>query len=161
MILRPLKKEDATLMYEWMTAKDVNKYFRFDSSKVTIESCEKFILNSMTETDKTYAIDADGEYAGSISLKHIDKNDNNAEFAISIREKFRGKGLGKMAIKKILKIAFDELKLNKVYLNVLSDNIPANRLYEKCGFVYEGELVKHIRINGEYKNLKLYGIWRS
>ena len=88
-------------------------------------------------------------------------NDKNAEFAISIRKKYRGKGLGKQAIKDILEIAFYELKLNKVYLNVLSDNVNAIKAYEKSGFIFEGELVNHIRIDNEYKNLKLYGIWRS
>ena len=143
MILRQLKKEDAPLMYEWMTAKDVNLYFRFDPSKVTIASCEEFIENSFNDCNRTYAIDVDGEYAGSISLKHINQNDRNAEMAISIRSKFRGKGLGKQAIKKILEIGFSELNLNKIYLDVLSDN--------------EGA----IKIGNQFKSLKLYGIWRS
>lgn len=160
-MLRRLKQDDAKYMYEWMTASDVNKYFRFDPSKISIESCEKFIKDSFNKTDRTYAIDVNGEYAGSISLKHIDMNDKNAEFAISIRKKYRGKGLGKQAIKDILEIAFYELKLNKVYLNVLSDNVNAIKAYEKSGFIFEGELVNHIRIDNEYKNLKLYGIWRS
>lgn len=161
MILRKLKKEDAPLMYEWMTAPDVNLYFRFDPTKITIDSCEEFIQNSFDDYNRTYAIDEDGEYAGSISLKHINLKDMNAEMAISIRSKYRGMGLGKQAIKKILEIGFYELNLNKIYLDVLSKNESAIKLYEKIGFKLEGELVDHIKINDEFKSLKLYGIWRS
>ena len=161
MILRKLEKKDAPLMYEWMTAKDVNNYFRFDPSKVSIKSCEEFINTSFTDENKTYAIDIDGEYAGSISLKEINQKDKNAEFAISIREKYRGKGYGKKAIKMLLDIAFNELELNKVYLNVLSTNKRAIELYKSVGFKYEGQLKKHILVKGKYKNLKLFGIWRD
>lgn len=161
MHLRKLKKEDAPLMYEWMTAPDVNKYFRFDPAKVSVTSCETFIETSFSDDNKTYAIDVEGEYAGSVSLKHINKKDMNAEFAISIRKKYRGQGLGKQVIKDILEIAFYEFGLNKVYLDVLSDNTGAIKLYEKIGFQLEGELINHIKINDEFKNLKLYGIWRS
>ena len=161
MLLRKLELNDAPLMYEWMTASDVNKYFRFDPNKVTIQTCKDFIKNSFTDKDKTYAIDIDGEYIGSISLKDINQNDRNAEFAISLRSKYRGHGFGQEAIKLLLKIAFDELDLNKVYLNVLADNNRAIALYQSVGFEYEGELKKHIFINGEFKNLKLFAIWKD
>lgn len=115
----------------------------------------------MSDTDKTYAIDYNDEYIGSISLKHINPIDKNAEFAISIRKKYREQGLGKEAIHLILQIAFEELNLNKVYLNVLSNNERAIRLYQSVGFEYEGELKEHICINNEFKSLKLYGIWKN
>ena len=161
MILRKLQLQDAPFMYEWMTSKDVNKYFRFDPKKVSLDSCREFIKNSFSDTEKNYAIDENGEYIGTVSLKHIDYHDLNAEYAISLREKYRKMGYGFNATKEILKIAFEELKLNKVYLNVLSSNENATRMYEKIGFVYEGELKNHIKIGDTFRNLKLYGIWRD
>ncbi len=62
------------------------------------------------------------------------------------------------ATQEILRYAFEELGLHKVYLNVLEDNVRAQKLYEKCGFVYEGSAVDAVKINGMYKTLKLYGI---
>ena len=161
MKLRKLEESDAKFMYEWMTESDVNNYFRFNPKNVTISSCKEFIVNSYTEKDQNYAIDINGEYAGTISLKNINYEDMNSEYAISLRKKFRGKGYGFLASIELLKIAFDELKLNKVYLNVLSTNDVANNMYVKIGFEYEGELKEHININGEYKSLKLYGMLRS
>ena len=77
--------------------------------------------------------------------------DKNAEYAISLRAKAQGKGIASQATTTLLKIAFEDLNLERVYLNVLSDNKRAIRLYEKIGFVYEGE----------YKALRWYSILRG
>ena len=61
----------------------------------------------------------------------------------------------------ILDIAFNELGLNRVYLNVFPENKRAIALYLKCGFKYEGEFQQHVFVRGEYKNLEWYGILRE
>jgi diamine N-acetyltransferase len=161
MLLRPLKKEDAKYMHEWMTDPAVNQFFRFDKSNITIKKCQDFIKNSFTDTDRNYAIEEDGEYQGTISLKHIDSKNKTAEYAIALRKSAQGKGLGTRASKELLNIAFTELKLNKVYLDVLSDNTAAIHLYQKIGFKQEGELKSHIIIDNKPRDLKLFGIQRS
>ena len=45
-----------------------------------------------------------------------------------------------------------------MYLNVLADNEAAIRLYEHCGFSYEGEFREHLQREGIYINLKWYAI---
>lgn len=159
MKLRRLESSDVVPMLEWMTADDVEKFFRFDKSKITIDTCKEFIKNSFSEKNRHYAIaDDDNRYLGTISLKNINVKDSNAELAIALANNARGLGYGTLAVNELLKIAFDEIGLHKVYLNVLSDNAPAIHLYEKSGFVFEGELIDHVRINGKYQSLKLYGI---
>ncbi|EAR53318.1 spermidine N1-acetyltransferase [Photobacterium sp. SKA34] len=46
------------------------------------------------------------------------------------------------------------LNLHKVYLHVAVENEKAIHLYEECGFVEEGHLVKEIFINGKYCDIK-------
>ena len=55
-----------------------------------------------------------------------------------------------------MRIAFYELGLKRVYLNVITENKRANAFYKKIGFVYEGTFKKHILINGELKDLNWY-----
>ena len=57
--------------------------------------------------------------------------------------------------------AFQELKLHKVYLNVLSENVRAQRFYEKCGFIQEGIAKDAVRIKESYKSLIWYGIFEE
>ncbi len=49
--------------------------------------------------------------------------------------KFRGKGLGKIIINKLLKKSFEEFHVEYVHLYVYNWNIGAIKCYEKCGMV--------------------------
>ncbi|MBU3143466.1 GNAT family N-acetyltransferase [Clostridium sp. CF012] len=163
MILRPLKRNDSIPMLEWMKDSRVNCFFRFDSQNVTIKSVTEFI-NSCVEDNNNYhfAIADDNDiYQGTISLKNIDIDAGTGEYAIALHYEAQGKGIGTFATKQLLKYAFETLNLNRVYLNVLEDNINAIKLYKKCGFIFEGEFKQHIKIQGQFKNLKWYGILKE
>lgn len=157
--LRQLEYKDIEGMLEWMYDSTVNCNFRTDFSKMRIEDVKKFIQSSFDEENRHFAIvDEKNEYIGTISLKNINKIDNNAQYAIVTRQKAHGKGYAFQATKEILNYAFNELELHKVYLNVLEENTRANRFYEKCGFRYEGMSKEFLYINGKYHNLKWYAI---
>lgn len=170
MKLRELKKEDMAGMLEWMTDPDIRKNFRFSSDKVEEKNVLSFIQNSRMallspEEGHTihYAIadEKNDEYLGTISLKEISISNKNAEYAISLRRKAQGNGIAIEATKEILKLAFGEYNLERVYLNVFSDNIRAIKLYEKCGFLFEGEFRNHLLVEGEYKSLKWYSMLKD
>ena len=161
MLLRPLKPEDAKFMYEWMTDPKVNQFFRFDKQDLSIEKCLEFIQHSFNHENHHYAIEENGQYMGTISLKHINRTNKTAEYAIALRTSSQGKGLGTKASFTLFDIAFRKLNLNKIYLDVLSSNTIAIHLYEKLGFKLEGELREHIVINNQFHNLKLYGLLRN
>ena len=61
----------------------------------------------------------------------------------------------------LLEIAFHELDLERVYLNVLSDNGRAKRFYEKAGFRYEGRFRKHLKLRGEWRDWDWYSILKE
>jgi diamine N-acetyltransferase len=58
-----------------------------------------------------------------------------------------------LALKELLKFAFDSLNINKVYLYVFHINHPALNLYKKIGFRTDGILRQHSFINGKYLDL--------
>lgn len=166
MKLRKLCYEDINGMLEWMHDSKVNYGFRFNASAMEYEDAKRFVETSWKLADEDaayhYAIATDTEeYLGTISLKDINRQDSTAEFAISLRSVVHGKGIGTWATKELLRIAFEELKLNRVYLNVLSDNVSAIRLYERCGFHYEGEFKQHLCIRGQMKSLKWFAVLRE
>lgn len=158
-ILRRLEENDATKMLEWIHDTNINCNFRCGFSEMTIEDVKKFIQTSFDEKNQHFAIvNENNEYMGTISLKNINKIDNNAEYAIVTRAKAHGKGYAFQATKEILNYAFNELNLHKVYLNVLEENERANKFYKKCGFRYEGMSKEILYINGRYHNLNWYAI---
>ena len=166
--LRELQEKDAALMLEWMHDPEVQKGFKKNMLDASLEDALIFCVNSkVPETisqgdDLHFAIvDEDDEYLGTISLKSIDLENKTAEYAITTRKKAHGKGIAYMATGLVLKKAFREYGLHRVYLNVFSNNEAAIRLYERCGFSCEGEFRDHLNIGGVYMNWKWYGILES
>lgn len=161
-MLRRLEKKDAPLMLEWMHDSEINCNFQADFASASLESVLDFIKDSFDDENQNFAfVDKNDEYLGTISLKHISYKNQNAEYAIVARKKAHGTGAAVQATQELLKYAFEQLKLHKVYLNVLEDNVRAQKLYEKCGFMYEGTSPDAVFINGEFKALKWYGIIRK
>lgn len=163
MKLRKLKEKDAPLMEEWMKDKKVNRFFRFDPAMITSQSVLEFIgKNQNTENSYHFAVvDEEDVYLGTVSLKNIDLVSRNGEYAISIRSSAQGLGAGLFATHEILKFAFNQLGLERIYLNVFSDNIHAIQFYQKMGFVLEGEFIDHLRVRGELKSLKWFRMMKS
>ena len=160
MKLRKLEQKDAIGMLSWMKDPTVNQYFRFNPAKVTLESAKKYIQNAQdTEKNLHLAIvDEEDSYLGTISLKEIDPVTRNAEYAISTCSQVHGTGVAYQATCEILRIAFEELNLHRIYLNVLTENERANRFYVKCGFIFEGTFREHVSISGELKSINWYSI---
>ena len=162
--LRQLEPKDATFMLEWMHDPDINQVFAAPFASFTLERVQAFIENAGKEPEKNLhlaCVDEKDEYLGTISLKNINRENQNAEYAISFRKCAHGTGASRYATQEILRIAFEELGLEKVYLYVLSINPRANRFYQKVGFVHEGTLRKHV-MHGEALCDELwYGVLRS
>lgn len=99
------------------------------------------------------------EHIGNIYLQDIDWIARRAEVHMFIGESgHRSKGYGTAALRKLLRHAFEDLGLQRVYLSVLDDNNGAIRAYEKCGFMVEGKLRRHAFKNGEFRDLLIMGI---
>lgn len=163
MKLRKLEYKDIPYMLEWMHDPEMTRYLKYDFSTATEETQKEFIDNSFNEKTITFAIvdEIEDEYLGSISLKNINYDDKNAEYAICIRKGSTGKNIAYEASNKILKYAFNELNLNRVYLDVVSNNVRAVKFYEKFGFKYEGEFKEAINIKGNLEDLKWYRMLKS
>ncbi|MEF9990270.1 MAG: GNAT family protein [Christensenellaceae bacterium] len=163
MRLRELQSKDAPFMLEWMHDADIGGQFKKNMTCISKKDVEAFICNSKeTKNDVHFAvIDENDEYLGTISLKNINTEDKNAEYAISMRKKAMGTGAAKFATEQIIEYGFYKLGLERIYLNVLSDNKRAVRFYEKFGFCYEGEFKKHIMIDKELKDLKWFAVLKN
>lgn len=163
MKLRMLEKKDIPYMLEWMHDPTINCFFRFDAESQTEESVNAFIEKSRIDTTNQHfaVVDDNDIYQGTISLKNIDYDNEKAEYAVCFRKSAQGKGYSSFATKKILRYAFKDLKLNRIYLNVLKKNERANAFYKKIGFVYEGCTKEDIIINGEKMDLNWYGFLKT
>lgn len=160
--LRKLKLKDAEYMLEWMKDPAVNAFFNINFAEYTQEKVLEFISESFNDVNQHFAVvNEEDEYMGTISLKNISNVDKNAEYAVAFRSCAHGKGMAKEATEKLLKYGFKTLGLNKIYLNVLMENIRARKFYDKMDFFQEGVFRKHILVNGKFQDLCWYSILRE
>ena len=161
--LRQLVQKDAPFMLEWMTDPEITRFFRFDASKASLDSCQAFIRNANNQQDEVHFAIADenDEYLGTISLKNIDQKKRRAEYAISMRKKVHGTGTALQATDLILRYAFETLGLDEVYLNVLGENGRANAFYRKAGFRFARVEPDALEQRGGRKTLNWYTITKD
>ena len=71
--------------------------------------------------------------------------------AISVRENWRGQGIGMAMLQSLIAWAETNPLIEKVGLSVLASNVDAIRLYERLGFVEEGRQPREIKLGtGQY-----------
>lgn len=164
MYLRDLKEKDAPLMLEWMHDESVVEKLRGNFLKKTIDDCLSFIrLSQNKERDIHLAICSnEDEYMGTVSLKSIDRSNQSAEFAITVRKISMGKGYSWYGMEEIIRKAFEEYHLENVYWCVSKANERAVRFYEKHNFHEAVDIPQHIL--DKYKDideLKWYSVLKG
>ena len=99
---------------------------------------------------------------GEVMLFEVDRINGSAMLGIFIGEPNEwSKGYGTDAVDALLDFAFGELRLERVALNVWTENARAMRAYEKAGFVHEGTL-RHDRYeHGRYTDGHVMSILRD
>ena len=167
-LLRKYCIDDAEFIFNWRNDKKTTIYmgkkFRDQATMDQVKSSLSNVINLKNKDSLFYAIaDKDTkEYIGGIDLTSIDPIDKTCVMSIVIgKEKFRNKGIASEAIGLLMDIAFMDLKLHKIELNVYEKNIPALKCYQKNGFIIEGTSRDHMIIDGQYENLIHMGILES
>ena len=164
MYLRNLEEKDAPFMLEWMHDKSVVEKLRGRFIEKTIDDCLAFIKTSKNKgNDIHLAICSDeDEYMGTVSLKCIDRSNQSAEFAITVRSSSMGRGYAWFGMEEIIKKAFDEYGLESVYWCVSRTNVRAVRFYDKHNFHEVVDVPENVlmRYQGMY-DLKWYSVLKG
>lgn len=136
MHLRKLRAEDAPAMLAWMHDRSVVAEMGTDFASKTMDDCLRFIKSSEKTGENLHLAVADDEdhYMGTVSLKHIDRENRCAEFAITVCAQAMGKGFSRFAMERILEYGFRELGLERIYWYVSRKNTRAIRFYDKNGY---------------------------
>jgi RimJ/RimL family protein N-acetyltransferase len=81
------------------------------------------------------------------------------EFGLSVRRPYWGCGVGGALLDAMLDWARGTGVLHKVRLRVQDRNEAAIALYRSRGFVEEGRLARELRVDGEWVDLLVMGLW--
>ncbi len=151
--------------FRWMNDPQVVRYLGMRPARLSRDEVRKYLEKCATESADLveFAIETlDGRHIGGCTLRGFNHVAQVAEFAIAIGEAdYRGKGFGTEVSHLMLKIAFEEFNLNRVWLTVNEENIAGIKAYEKAGFAKEGLLRQHGFSHGRYYNAYLMAAIRS
>lgn len=159
--LKPLTSEDliyrVSLLNHQKIAPHINtkELFTLERTEIWFEKIKE------NDSRRDFVFVYKDQNVGMGGLTNISKENHNCELYMYIDPSYHGKGLGYKFCSKLCSYAFDNLALEKVYLYTFSENIPANKLYEKLGFKLEGVLRNHTFKDGQLRDRNFYGLLKN
>lgn len=162
MIVRRLKKEDLQLRVNWMNNPKVYSSMHFETPVLMDNTIRWFENNIGNHKRADLAFEENGEVVAFGGLTNIDSDIKKAELYIFVNPEIQKGGIGTRATKELCSYGFKQLELNKIFLETNEDNIAAQRVYEKCGFVLEGKLRnEYISKDGLFMCRMYYGLLKG
>ena len=148
--IRKFEEKDISNKVRWINDPANNTYLHYGLPLEEEKTRVWFEINK-DRTDRYDAvIEADEIPCGLIGLLNIDCKNNKAEYYVSMGEvSFKGQGVATEASRLLLDYAFISLNLKRVYLFTEADNVPAQKLFEKVGFVREGVIHNDLYSRGK------------
>ena len=141
----------------WINVRD---RFPFPYTRAAGEDWLHTACSQSPETN--FAIDVDGAAVGGIGfILQEDVGFRSAEIGYWLAKPFWGQGIMTSVVKEVCRHAFDNLELVKITAYVFSFNDASARVLTKCGFKQEGFCPKHFEKDGDYIDVKWFGLVKS
>ncbi|EAF3978662.1 spermidine N1-acetyltransferase [Listeria monocytogenes] len=148
--LRPLEREDLKFVHRLNNDAKIMSYWFEEPYEAFVELQELYDKHIHDQSERRFILELDGQMVGLVELMEIDYIHRRAEFQIIIDPNFQGHGYAVSATKLAMKYAFHVLNMHKLYLVVDKVNEKAIHVYEKVGFIREGELIDEFFVDGTY-----------
>ena len=140
LIFKRLSREHISADYvDWLNDTEVNMYLETRRG-YTIDLLKSYIEEQYKNEVYFWAIHLkdSNKHIGNIKVDPIDLKVNSGEYGILMGDKLNwGKGYAKESSIRIISYCFKELKLSKITLGVIENNVKAVFLYKKMGFIID------------------------
>ena len=142
LLLRPWEESDAACLYEYARDPAVGPIAGWPAHQ-SVEESLAVIRNVFNGREAcAVCLKADGKAIGAIELKlngHTDMTcrDDECELGYWLGKPFWGQGIIPEAAQEMLRHAFEDLGMAKVWAGYYEGNVKSKRVQEKCGFRYQ------------------------
>lgn len=167
LILRELRGTDAEAVSAGAGDTRVSRYLVQVPSPYPVALARRWIVNRIAWWDAkrgaTLAIarrTAPHALLGTVSLRRHAR-DARAELGYWLGYDAWGAGIASEACAAIVDWGFRALRLERIYAQVIAGNAASMRVLDKLGMVNEGVKRKHLRHEGELRDVVLYGLLRA
>ena len=159
MRFRKIREDDLETIMNWRMRPDITMYMNTDP-KLTLEGQKKWYEKISNETDTFYwVVESDGKACGLVSLVDWDKNNNVIHAGAYIAEK-DGRSLENIVTMNMNMFAYamEELKVNRISLEILHHNVGQLNWVRRFGAKKEGVLRQAIKKGDDYYDMHIFSI---
>lgn len=157
-ILRELYRSDYAAMTTWQNDNAIlNSLAGFSLRRIVKQNKNLGKHKLFSIVDQTA-----NRIVGVIGLLDICSESSQGELIKMIgMPEYRGKGYARKAASFVLKYAFDDLNLNRVFLRTIDGNLKNIALNQSLGFSFEGVLRSSVKLNSNVKDVIIMGLLRE
>ncbi len=164
--LRAIEPSDWEIFFKWDIRSERSKYLDFLCPPASQESIKAWVLErskKRLENDTFFwvIVNNEDQVAGSIDTHHCNHCTGCFSYGIDIAPEHKRKGYATEAIRLVLRYYFEELRYQKVTVNVYANNPASITLHEKLGFKLEGTLRRMVFTEGCFYDDLWYGMTRE
>ena len=164
--LRKLRLRDAADIFSYSSDEQVARYVLWEPQKHLREA--RAYIRDMRRLYRqgrpsSWAIElkAEKKVIGTIGYMWYSPENRSAEIGYSLARAYWNQGLMTEALARVLRSAFEDLKLHRAEAQHDIRNPASGRVMEKCGMRREGVLRSRIYNKGEYVDTAIYAILRD
>lgn len=163
--LRAFEPEDYVLLHKWRNDEEIGHYFSGTKLFTSTLNEKKWIEDKIfdkTSVNCAICLKGTDEFIGCVFLNSIDNLNRSGHCPTFIGAKEHwGKGYATDARILILKHAFNDKGLERIWAHVHEDNLGSLKMLEKCGYIKEGIIRRASYVNGCFKDMVLLSILRD
>jgi ribosomal protein S18 acetylase RimI-like enzyme len=159
-LIRPGRESDAASAREAVNAVAAEKWYLATVGGFSLEQTRAFLKRTADGSLPQVLALAEDEVVGFCDiLPNSSKGFTHVgRLGMGVRSEWRRQGIGRQLLAGCLSLARNA-GIEKVELEVFSDNVGAVRLYDSFGFCEEGRKVRGRKLDERYQDVLLMALW--
>lgn len=154
-IYRPTGKEAAEVLdyTKKIGAESNNLLMGAEGAPYTVEQEAEFLNEQSRQPSSAFfAARISGKIVATANIANpsAKRINHTAELAVAVRKKHWGQGVGSAMMRTLIEFAQETGNIKLLHLGVKQDNIAAQKLYTKIGFVECGRMPDFFCVDGSY-----------
>ncbi len=163
MLLRPLRSDDASAVFNYAHDPEVTRYTQWDAHR-TIEDSRRFIEQTIAahqrgeNAELAIELKSDKKVIGTCGQINISADHCRGEQVFAMAKEQWGGGKMGEALKAMLAFGYGALQLNRIFAKVDPDNMKTILVLKRATWQFEGTLRQEVKVRGTFRDVKLYSL---
>ncbi len=143
LILKSISAEDREFIYSQFSDPEVTKYLYDEEPLADMlgadEIIETYVQSKSVGTSRWILVrKSDQAKMGTCGFHCWNPSDNKIDIGYDMKEAFWGNGYMQEAVRALVKVVIEELKVNQINAHIYAENDKSVKLAERLGFDYGG-----------------------